>query len=389
MAISQWWDRRRFLRGVPWKRQWRFAAAVFLLFSVIGFYNDLIRMGKIPYAIVIMIAVLSGLNAVLWVVTFSRLPWLFLIPLTALQFFLGPMMSALANWMAVTFWPPAPTADHGVFFASSCTLGVVIASYFLFVSFFQAESRATLRIRNELELAHGIQKTLVPPVTLRTKLFEVYGISRPSEQVGGDLVDAVELPNGDVIAYLADIAGHGLSAGILMGMLKTAARTALLDATDEAPQATLPMLLEKLNRVLPNVKEPQMYATLTAFRLNADGRAWVAMAASPPVLHWHPGGNEARLVHEEQYPVGLLPVTGFTGEAMALGPGDLVTVVTDGVLEVSNREGREFGIEGVEEAIAGDARGPLEGLAGTILERARAFGKQEDDQTLLLIRRLG
>ena len=72
-----------------------------------------------------------------------------------------------------------------------------------------------------MKLAHGIQDTLVPPVALRSARFEVYGISDPSDKVGGDLVDALYLSNGDAVAYLADIAGHGLQAGILMGMLKT------------------------------------------------------------------------------------------------------------------------------------------------------------------------
>jgi len=380
--------RWRTFRDVPFRRLWRFAAGVFLLFSVIGFYNDLIRMGQMPYAIVLMIAFVCGANVVLWIVAASRLPWPFLIPLFALQFFLGLMISALARWMGTTFSLATPTAEHGVSFASTCILVVVMASYGLFLSFFRVESRETLRIKNELELAHGIQKTLVPPVALRTRLFEVYGISRPSEKVGGDLVDALELPNGDVIAYLADIAGHGLSAGILMGMLKTAARTALLDAESGPPQETLPTLLEKLNRVLPDVKEPQMYATVAAFRLNADGRAWVAMAASPPVLHWHAAGSEAQRLHEEQYPLGLLPVTGFRGEAMELSPGDLVTVATDGVLEVCSRSGEEFGIERVEAVIAADARGPLKEMAQRILTSAETFGSQGDDQTLLLIRRI-
>ncbi len=384
----EWPATWRAFRDVPLGRLWRFAAAVFLLFSVIGFYNDLIRMGQIPYAIVLTIAFVTGANAVLWVATFARLSWPFLIPLTALQVVLGPMMSALGHWMGATFRLGAPTPEHGVSFAGTCILVVVMGSYWLFVSFFQAEARETSKIRNELELAHGIQKTLVPPILLRTRRFEVYGISQPSEKVGGDLVDAVELPNGDVIAYLADIAGHGLSAGILMGMLKTAARTALLDAASGPPQETLPTLLEKLNRVLPGVKEPQMYATVTAFRLNDDGRAWLAMAASPPVLHWHAQASAAQLVHEHQYPLGLLPVTGFRSEAIELGPGDLVTVATDGVLEVSNRNREEFGIERVEKAIAGDARGPLEETAMRILHTAQAFGSQEDDQTLLLIRRL-
>jgi serine phosphatase RsbU (regulator of sigma subunit) len=377
------------LQYVPWKRLWVFAAAVFFLFSVIGFYQDLIRVGTIPYAIVLVIALVCGLNAVLWIVVASRFSWLVMLPLIGLQFLMGPLLTRLAQWMGVTFALKDADSATGVRFAGTCILAVVVISYVLFVNYFRAEGKESYRIRSELELAHGIQKTLVPPVILRTECFEVYGISEPSDKVGGDLVDALVLPNGDVVAYLADIAGHGLPAGILMGMLKTAARTALLDAATGHPSGTLPLLLEKLNRVLPDVKEPQMYATLTAFRLNADGRAWYAMAASPPVLHWSPVRRDWQRVEEEQFPLGLLPVSGFTGEAIEVGSGDLLVVATDGVLEVCNRHEEEFGIERVEGAIAANAHAPLPELAATILANARAFGKQTDDQTLLMIRRVG
>jgi sigma-B regulation protein RsbU (phosphoserine phosphatase) len=143
-----------------------------------------------------------------------------------------------------------------------------------------------------------------------------------------------------------------------------------------------------LNQVLPDVKEPQMYATLTAFRLNADGEAWYAMAASPPILHWSPQRRDWQRMEEEQFPLGLLPVSGFTGEAIELAAGDLLVVATDGVLEVCDRQGQEFGIERVERAIAANAHAALPELAGMILASARAFGKQVDDQTLLLIRRV-
>jgi serine phosphatase RsbU (regulator of sigma subunit) len=377
------------LQYVPWTRLWLFAAAVFLLFSVIGFYQDLIRMGTIPYAIVLAISFVCGVNAMLWIVVVSRFSWQILIPLIVLQFLLGPLLTWMAHWMVTAFALKDADSSTGVRFAGTCILVVVVLSYVLFVNFFRVESRETLRIRSELELAHGIQKTLVPPVSLRTERFEVYGISEPSDKVGGDLVDALLLPNGDIVAYVADIAGHGLPAGILMGMLKTAARTALLDAGTGHPSGTLPLLLEKLNRVLPDVKEPQMYATLTAFRLNADGRVWYAMAASPPVLHWSPVRRDWQRVEEEQFPLGLLPVSGFTGEAIEVGPGDLLVVATDGVLEVCDRQEEEFGIERVEGAIAANPRAPLEEMAGAILAGARAFGKQTDDQTLLMIRRVG
>jgi serine phosphatase RsbU (regulator of sigma subunit) len=56
---------------------------------------------------------------------------------------------------------------------------------------------------------------------------EIYGISIPSSEVGGDLVDVVPLSDGSVFAYIADPSGHGLPASILMGMIKTAVRTQL------------------------------------------------------------------------------------------------------------------------------------------------------------------
>jgi hypothetical protein len=375
------------LRDTPWSRLWLFATAVFFIFSVIGFFDDLMNAGTRPYGSALIVATMCGLNAVLWIVVMARLPLFTMGLLIVFQFYLGPVITWVAVLAGRTFsMPPAPS-DKGIHFAAWGILVVTITAYAFFVSYFRAEGIATGKIRNELELAHGIQKTLVPPISLRTDLFEIYGLSQPSDKVGGDLVDAVVLPDGDVIAYVADIAGHGLPAGILMGMLKTAARTALLDAATGHPSESLPALLEKLNRVLPDVKEPQMYATLTAFRLNADGSAWYAMAASPPVLHWSPHRDDLCLVQEEQYPLGLLPISGFTGEAIELKSGDLLVVATDGVLEVTDKKEEEFGLARLEGAIEASAKRPLPELADAILEKARAFGKQTDDQTLLVIRR--
>ncbi|MGC2581417.1 MAG: hypothetical protein WA399_04920, partial [Acidobacteriaceae bacterium] len=243
-ATQPWYRRTsrrlQMFREVPLKRQWNFLLAVFFLFSVIGFFNDLMNLGQTPFAIVLVLSALSGLNAVLWAVVSTRLPWFYLIVMALLQYPIGVGLGSLASWMGVTFSLHAPSTAAGVRLAATAILAVVITSYVLFIRFFRGEAIETNRIRNELELAHGIQKTLVPPIALRTDRFEVYGISQPSDKVGGDLVDAVLLPNGDIIAYVADIAGHGLSAGILMGHLKTAARTALLDAGEGPASASLP-----------------------------------------------------------------------------------------------------------------------------------------------------
>ena len=390
MAEKKWYQRTAtrwiHFRSVPIKRLWVLIAAVFLLFSVFGFYVDLMYRGVLPYLVVLQIALYTGLNASLWIIVLSRLSMPFLVGLIVLQFFNTWINSSLANWMMRSFDLKPVPSEWGIHFAATATMAVIILSYVFFTVYIRREGKESFRMRNELELAHGIQKTLVPPVGLRTSRFEIYGISRPSEKVGGDLVDAICLPCGDAIAYVADIAGHGLPAGILMGMLKTATRTALLDAEGREPHRTLPVLLDRLNSVLPEVKEPHMYATFTGFRLGADGSVFYALAASPPILQRHASEQTLSHTEEDQFPLGLLPVSSFDGQRLDVASGDLLVIATDGILEVCNKPQEEFGVERLKQVIAANAQNPLPELAARILAAARAFGQQLDDQTILIVR---
>ncbi len=138
-------------------------------------------------------------------------------------------------------------------------------------------------MQTELAIAQRIQQTLVPVIDWQSSNLEIYGISLPSAEVGGDLVDVVPLSDGSVFAYVADVSGHGLPAGILMGMIKTAVRTQLFDL----PSPTA--VFERLNEVLPAVKESHMYATCTALRIQPDSngscRVEYAIAGQPAMLH--------------------------------------------------------------------------------------------------------
>ncbi len=373
-------------RSIPLARLRPLIIAVFVLFSTFGYFDDIIAGGLYPYSILISNVVFSGLIACLWILILSRKPFVWLLVLIPIQILSPFFLAWFARVLSIHF-PAAPaTAALGIRISAIGMMVSIVLSYVFFILFIRGEGKESFKLRNELELAHGIQKTLVPPVSLRTARFEIYGISKPSEKVGGDLVDALELTNGDSIAYLADIAGHGLQAGILMGMLKTAARTALLEAVELAPARTLPVLLDRLNSVLPEVKEPHMYATFTGFRLGGDGSVYYALAASPPILHWHAGHMSLSHLEEEQFPLGLLPVTAFDGQSMQTAPGDLLVVATDGILEVSNKNEEEFGVERVKDVIAANTRVPLAELAQKILGAAQAFGKQLDDQTILIVR---
>ena len=382
------------LQHVPMRQLWVFLAGVFLLFSVIGFYNDLIGGGVMPLTVVLAIAIYSGLNSVLWVLIVSRLPVICILLMTAKEFLL-PIGSNLPRWTLSVFPSPPMKPAAGINFAATAIMIAVIASYVLFSSYIGTAGREAFRLKNELALAHGIQKTLVPPITRNTPRFEVYGVSYPSEKVGGDLVDVVELPGGDTVAYLADIAGHGLQAGILMGMLKTAARTVLAHPKEADGPGVLSELMLQLNIVLPQVKEAHMYATFTSLRLDRDGQSFYGMAASPPLLHWSAAQRRIGRIEEQQFPLGLLPVADFPAQKLAMENGDVVVIATDGILEVNSSKkdgnrsdpGAEFGAEALEKLVTENAERPLPEMAAAILKMVRGYGKQFDDQTLLLVRR--
>lgn len=380
--LSRW----KVLRSVPFSRLWMLLFAAFLLFTIPGFYSDLMEHGTWPYGVAFTVAVITGLNAALWIIAIARLPVIVIPMLIVLQFFLGPIAAVIGHRVALMFNLQSIPSEQGIHFAGTCMLVAAIASYIAFITFIRSQGRSAMRIQNELELAHSIQRTLVPTLEIRTPRFEVYGISHPSERVGGDLVDAVSLTNGDLVAFLADVTGHGLPASILMGRLKTAVRTALLDAGECEPRVTMPLLLNRLNTVLPQVKEPTTFATFTGFRLCDDGGIFCALAASPPVVHWHSSEQSTSQFEEPQFPVGLLPSSHFEGFPLEATTGDILVVATDGILEVENKQEEPFGVQRLTAVIAAAPNDPLPQMAARILQSARSFGRQLDDQTILLVR---
>lgn len=392
ISPQNWFGRNKprmpHFKSLPIRRQLSMFFAAFCLFAVIGFFVDLMTLGRLPYPVVIVNAIFSGFVAVMYVFLGTRYPNYYMIVWTVIQVLLQFGFSRMAAYVIAHSYVHAPRSEDGIRFAAISILVLVICSYSFFIRFIRKEGQESYRIKNELELAHGIQKTLAPVIEMHTAHFELYGRSEPSDKVGGDIVDALLLEDGSCVAYVADIAGHGLQAGILMGMLKTAARTALLDGDSIEPRALLPTLMDRLNRVLPEVKEPQMYATFAGLRLHPDGSLYYALAAHPPILHYRKSeASRTEQISTEQFPLGLLPVGGFSSEMTAMAPGDMMIVVTDGILEACNKIEEEFGLDRLQAIIAANATASLAQISDVILNATRSFGKQIDDQTLLLVRK--
>jgi serine phosphatase RsbU (regulator of sigma subunit) len=324
------------------------------------------------WAVFLLAAVLGGLHIIV-ILTELRRP----------RFVILPMLSIV---MACLLFARVPqqqrTQDftrHRIALDATCLFVTMLISYRLFLSFTTGEGMAHVALQTELSFAHGIQKTLVPPLAYRGRGLEAFGCTVPSAKVGGDLVDLVA-DGENVFAYLADVSGHGISAGILMGMVKTAIRQAL------RTQQSLPALLESVNAVLPAVKEPEMYATLAALRFHRSSQVELALVGHPPVLHYRGESQDIRRHAMQQYPLGLVAKPDYVSVQVSCGPRDLFIVVTDGLTETLNAADQEFGLERIEKLIAAHATESLPEIYETIMNAVSDFGKQRDDRTVLLVR---
>jgi hypothetical protein len=260
-------------------------------------------------------------------------------------------------------------------------VGVSLGSRLL-MSFLTTEGVASVRMHTELALAHGIQSTLVPSISFNTRGFELFGASIPSAEMGGDLVDAIE-KDGGLLAYAADVSGHGLPAGQLMGMLKTAIRVSF-DLDQD-----LVGILENADRVLPNLKEPHMYATLGLFHFdNSSHKAEYALAGHGPILHYRKSRNDVVRLEMQQLPLGLLPGSQYHTAHATYSAGDIFILITDGVVEAANPKGEQFGFDRVEGLIVKNSAEPLSNIWAAIRNAAVTHGPQHDDQSGLLIRSL-
>jgi serine phosphatase RsbU (regulator of sigma subunit) len=229
-------------------------------------------------------------------------------------------------------------------------------------------------------LSSEIQSILVPPIDYRGAGLEALGNTIPLDDVGGDLADLVA-QGKDVIAYVVDVSGHGLRAGVLMGMIKTAVRYGLL------LRQPLAKLFDDLNRVLPAVKASNHFATLAALRFYGSNEAEYLSAGHVPLLHYRRRGREVVRYSMPQLPLGIFARAGYVSRRIRYEPGDIFALVTDGVVEADYEREAAFAFERLERALCDLSLHPLDGILARVQAEAVQSGI-EDDRTVLLVRAL-
>jgi phosphoserine phosphatase RsbU/P len=373
---SKWSTRYESWKAMSRRSYILFLAGVFFTFLPAGLLTDIARLGANDLTRLTVNALFSGGVAVAYVLVVRHRPRL-LVLLVALQIVFTLEFDRL-------FGPPGPPLDGAALQArlvadvNGATLAT-IAGFVLLSQVLRAESTRHGRLRAEIALAKDIHRQLVPRIARTIGRYEFLGVSLPSGDVGGDLVDLVESPGGWT-SFVADVSGHGVAAGLLMGMLKSTTRTQLRagERLDE--------LLNTANSVLFDLKSPTMFATFAGVQHDGGAALRFTVAGHLPILHYHSATGSISELSTPQVPLAMFSDRLFTSGGVTCQPGDLLVILTDGLTEVFDGADREFGLDRFKVLIAHQATAPLDSIERRVFAEVRAHGVQLDDQTLLLIR---
>jgi hypothetical protein len=202
-----------FFGQLPLAARLTFFSAVFFVFAPLSLLAISSFSARRPWHGWVGYVLFGGITAAGFAYSFviSR-KWLWLIaPLQVLWF-------AMHEIFPVQSGPAASLSLEGV-----GSVALIVLGYVLFVRFIIGEASRTLRLETEMNLARQIHAQLIPPVNRILPHLELYGLSLPSSEMGGDLLDVVET-DGRVSVAVADVSGHGVKAGVVMGMVKSAMR---------------------------------------------------------------------------------------------------------------------------------------------------------------------
>ncbi len=265
----------------------------------------------------------------------------------------------------------------------SVTIDASPLSYLFVLIVLMLELKDKLLAHDELRIGRTVQKALLPEDNPTIAGWSVWLFTRPANDVGGDLVDYINLDGNRLGLALGDVAGKGLGAALLMSKLQSTLRAVAPD------YKSLSELGERINLIFCRDSLPNKFATLVYLELTQNsGKVRLLNAGHLPPLLLR-GGNVEELSHGAPA-LGLIKTAKFEEQEVDLGPGDLLVAYSDGVTEARNVRDEFYGDQRLKALIGKSAGISPDRVGEKILADVESFvgeAPPSDDLSLVLIKR--
>lgn len=262
---------------------------------------------------------------------------------------------------------------------------LVVSGYVVFIRVVSKEVESRGRLEREFEIARDIQKSLLPAGAFVNDWCEVVGLTVPATEIGGDYFDVITLSGDEVLVFVADVSGHGVGAGLIAAMFKSA----LYAHLESRP--SLSEMLAKMNRTIFQLSDKQVFVTAACVHLDWRSRmAHLATAGHLPILYRGANGI-LKSIRTPALSIGLRRGAHFSDTQILISPGDRFLLYTDGLVEAHRRDGEEFGEVRLQQTWQTLSINAGDGNGGRLLQAVRAFTGQDamaDDATIAEVRLL-
>jgi len=245
----------------------------------------------------------------------------------------------------------------------------------------RAARQQSVRHEREQADARAIQRGLLPSTLPCIAEYGIAATWRPASGYGGDCYDALTFENDVLGLLIADVAGKGLPAALLMSNLQAAVRAFSEGA---APPAEV---CARVNRLLCRHMVSGRFVTACYLRLDcAQHTLTCANAGHNPPLLVRGSGEVVRLATGGTV-LGVFPDLEYEQHQLDIGHGDRLVLYTDGITEAMSPEGEEYGEERLTAAIAERAGTSAPALTAALFDDVLAFaeGTLQDDATIVSV----
>lgn len=241
------------------------------------------------------------------------------------------------------------------------------------------------RLRMAMQVAQEIQERLFPRVPPTCAGFEIEGTSRPAEEISGDYFDYIPIRDGSLGIVIGDVSGHGLGPALLMAATRGYLRALALTYSDVGEILTL------ANKALAADVADGRFVTLLLARLDPHERRLVySSAGHQPAYILAPGGAVKSKLDSTDVPLGVMSDGKFSASTpITLEPGELVVMLTDGIVEASDHAGQPFGIDRMLETVRANRHRPAREIVASLyqeVDRHTQHPSHADDLTAVVIK---
>jgi serine phosphatase RsbU (regulator of sigma subunit) len=240
------------------------------------------------------------------------------------------------------------------------------------------------RLSRDLKLAEQVQKRFLPQEVPVIPGYEFFAHYDPAYEVGGDYYDFVPLPRDRLAVAVGDVSGKGVAAALMMAKFSGDTRYCIL--TENSPSAAA----NELNSLLFSAGIEEKFITLSLSVLDVEARTLsLTSAGHLPVLIRRAGGAVEEVGEEiAGFPLGIIPESDYKQTSVALNPGDVVAVFSDGVTDARNLREELYDSRDKRRLLRklAETSGGPEAVGRAILQDIREFSSghvQVDDITLI------